>query len=192
MLSKYKEHLKKAKEILKVNSTSGHTKPSQDLYPHQWNWDSGFIAIGYSWYDQKRAIKEIRSLFDAQWTNGMVPQIVFDPKYLGGYFPEPDFWQAESSGKVPEGKLTSGITMPPIHATVCRLIFERAEDSAEAKVFLKEIYPKLKKSHRYLYTCRDPKGEGLVCIRHPWESGVDNSPVWDTVLMIRQKAFLWI
>ncbi len=34
----------------------------------------------------------------------------------------------------------------------------------------------------YFYTCRDPKEEGLVYIRHPWESGVDNSPTWDSVL----------
>ena len=178
----YQEHLIRAKEVLKNNSLSRYTKPSPHLYPHQWNWDSGFISIGYSCYLQAKAQQEILTLFEAQWKNGMVPQIIFNPSSLGKYFPEPDFWETEKSGFVPEGKLTSGITMPPIHATVCRLIFERAIDKKEATSFLKGIYPKLFRSHEYFYSNRDPKNEGLVYIRHPWESGLDNSPIWDSPL----------
>jgi hypothetical protein len=36
-------------------------------YPHQWSWDSGFIAIGNSYYHIEWAIEEIEFLFDAQW-----------------------------------------------------------------------------------------------------------------------------
>ena len=46
------------------------------------NWDSGFIAIGYARYGQGRAQSELSTLFEAQWANGMVPQIVFDPGVL--------------------------------------------------------------------------------------------------------------
>ena len=178
----YQSHIETAKAILTKNWIETNTKPSFLLYPHQWNWDSGFISVGYSRYMQKRAQQEIYTLFEAQWKNGMVPQIVFDPNSLGGYFPEPDFWQTEKSGQVNDGKLTSGITMPPVHATVCRKVFERSEDKKAGEKFLKDMYPKLKRSHEYLYTYRDPKGEGLVYIRHPWESGVDNSPTWDIPL----------
>jgi hypothetical protein len=45
--------------------------------------------------------------------------------------------------------------------------------------FLKRIYPMLLRLHEYLYRERDPDEEGLVYIRHPWESGIDNSPTWD-------------
>jgi glycogen debranching enzyme len=31
-------------------------------------------------------------------------------------------------------------------------------------------------------TDRDPEGSGLVTILHPWESGLDDSPVWDHAL----------
>jgi len=44
------------------------------------------------------------------------------------------------------------------------------------------MYPKLMASHRYLYLHRDPAKTGLVYIRHPWESGLDNSPSWDRPL----------
>jgi hypothetical protein len=172
----FKEYLKVAKQILNGNWTGSYTKPSPSLYPHQWNWDSGFIAIGYAHYNQQRAQQEILSLFSHQWQNGMVPQIVFNPNALGNYFPEPDFWQ------VPDGRLTSGITMPPLHAIACLHIFEHAKDRDNARDFLKEMFPKLLASHRYFYQFRDPDGSGLVYIRHPWESGLDNSPAWDRPL----------
>jgi hypothetical protein len=48
------ELVKAAKAVLDANWTGGSTVPSRDLYPHQWSWDSTFIAIGRSWYDQER------------------------------------------------------------------------------------------------------------------------------------------
>jgi hypothetical protein len=106
----------------------------------------------------------------------MVPQIVFNPETLGNYFPEPDFWQ------VPDGRLTSGITMPPVHATACLHIYRKAKDPGTAKDFLKVMFPKLLVCHRYFYRERDPDQSGLVYLRHPWESGLDNSPAWDMPL----------
>ncbi|UCF57099.1 MAG: DUF547 domain-containing protein [Deltaproteobacteria bacterium] len=172
----FKNYLKVAKKILDGNWTGSYTKPSPRLYPHQWNWDSGFIAIGYAHYDQNRAQQEILSLFQSQWPNGMVPQIVFNSEALGHYFPEPDFWQ------VPDGRFTSGITMPPLHAIACWHIYEEASDKESARDFLRIMFPKLMASHRYLYEFRDPDRTGLVYIRHPWESGLDNSPAWDSAL----------
>ena len=55
-----------AKKILDKNWNGRFTIPSATLYPHQWSWDSGFIAIGNSYSDTDRAIKEIEFLFSAQ------------------------------------------------------------------------------------------------------------------------------
>ena len=178
----FADYVEKAKKILEDNWTGTSTKPSPSLYPHQWNWDSGFIAIGRSHYDTARAIQEIETLFEAQWSNGMLPQIVFNPEELGHYFPEPDFWQTERSPNAPKGKLTSGITMPPVHAIAVEKIYQHALRPRRVLPFLKEIYPKLLDLHAYLYGERDPAKEGLVYIRHPWESGIDNSPTWDVPL----------
>ena len=169
----FADYVDRARRILEDNWTGQYTKPALSLYPHQWNWDSGFIAIGKSHYDTSQAIQEIEALFEAQWLNGMIPQIVFNPEELGHYFPEPDFWQ------VPGGIFTSGITMPPLHAIACRHIFEEAKDRKNAHDFLKVMFPKLMASHSYFYQFRDPNHSGLVYIRHPWESGLDNSPAWD-------------
>ena len=177
-----KKNIKTAQSILNKNWKGSYTIPSSSLYPHQWNWDSGFIAIGYSHYDTEKAIKELQSLFSAQWKNGMLPQIIFNRKSLGKYFPEPDFWQTERSPDSPDNYLTSGITMPPIHGVAVLKIYENAKDKEKVMPFLKWIYPKLLLSHRYLYTERNINGDGLIHIRHPWESGMDNSPAWDSVL----------
>ncbi len=181
MADTIKMYIRKAKSVLDENWTGSYTIPAHRLYPHQWNWDSGFIAIGYSHYNTTRAIKELTSLFKAQWTNGMLPQIVFNEKSLGSYFPEPDFWQAEQSPNAPDGILTSGITMPPIHAIAALMIYENAERPHDVLPFLEWIYPRLLALHEYFYKERDPEGIGLVYIRHPWESGMDNSPMWDKV-----------
>jgi hypothetical protein len=178
----FDRYTQKAKEILSSNWTGSFTKPSPALYPHQWNWDTGFIAIGKAHYDQPGAMAELDSLFSAQWKNGMLPQIVFDPDNLGHYFPEPDFWQTERSPHAPPTKLTSGITMPPVHAIAVEEIWENAKNKRAARLFLERIYPQLISLHEYLYRERDPDGRGLVYIRHPWESGIDNSPAWDQPL----------
>ena len=49
------------------------------LYPHQWSWDSAFIAIGLAHIDAERALRELETLFAAQWADGRVPHIVFNP-----------------------------------------------------------------------------------------------------------------
>jgi len=167
MAKVFADYVERAKRILEDNWTGSSTKPSSSLYPHQWNWDSGFIAIGRSRYDTARAIVEIETLFDAQWSNGMLPQIVFNPNELGHYFPEPDFWQTERSPNAPSGKLTSGITMPPVHAIAVEKIYHNARKPRNVRPFLERIYPKLLALHEYVYKERDPLQEGLVCIRHP-------------------------
>src|SRR5690348_13991562 len=40
------------------------------------------------------------------------------------------------------------------------------------------VWPALLAYHQWLYTDRDPDGEGLVLLIHPWETGLDNTPPW--------------
>ena len=55
-------------------------------------------------------------------------------------------------------------------------------DHERAGAFLAEMLPKLDAWHGYLYRERNRNGDGLIEIWHPWESGMDNSPLWDPVL----------
>ena len=82
--------VRQAKTVLEFNWTGNYTQPGPRLYPHQWSWDSALIAIGYARYDPERAGQELRHLFEAQWKNGLLPQIVFNPEFHG-YFPGANF-----------------------------------------------------------------------------------------------------
>jgi hypothetical protein len=173
--------LRQAKTVLNFNWVGEYTMPGPRLYPHQWSWDTALIAIGYSHYDLGRATSCLRHLFEAQWKNGLLPQIVFNPDF-DDYFPGPNFWHATESPDSPRDPQTSGVVMPPVHATAVLAVYRNAEDQARAKAFLEYVFPRLVAWHEYLYGERDPAGEALVYIRHPWESGMDNSPMWDQIL----------
>jgi hypothetical protein len=137
--------------------------------------------MGYVHYDQARAEDELRALFAAQWSNGLVPHIVFNPA-AAGYSPNPEMWRTIGHPHVPAGSLTSGIVQPPVHTTAVLHIFQHAPDQQRARAFLAEMFPRLRDWHGYLFRERDPRQSGLVYIRHPWESGMDNSPLWDAAL----------
>ena len=169
--------VRRALGVLHANSLGRATSPSLRLYPHQWSWDAACVAMGYAPHDQERAETELRSLFEGQWQNGMLPHIVFTEG--ARYFPGPEFWQTERSPAAPERPRTSGIVQPPLHATAAWRVYRHAGDGDRAAAFLEELFPSLRAWHAYLFRERTRDGEPLVEIWHPWESGMDNSPVWD-------------
>ncbi|UCD89539.1 MAG: hypothetical protein JSW04_14170 [Desulfobacterales bacterium] len=180
----------KAVNILDKNRLNGWTMPSSRLYPHLWNWDSGFISRGYLNYDAEKAYQELRSLFKGQWRDGFLPHIIFNPEYVE-HFPGPSYWKADHSGKVPSGMFTSGISQPPVHATMIVESIKLDPEKDRALSFLKEIYPKLNQLHSFYFNERDPLAENLVSIVHPWESGLDNAPLWDEPLAAITDTSTW-
>jgi hypothetical protein len=164
-----------ARDILRANDRGGYTVPNGRVYPFQWNWDSAFVALGFDQFDRDRAWTELETLFQAQWADGFMPHIVFwqdDP----GYFPGPTVWD---TGKDP---VTSGITQPPVAASVVRQLWESACEAGEGEAFrfrLRALFPKLMAWHRWFRDYRDPEQRGVVIAMHPWETGRDNSPEWD-------------
>lgn len=173
---------KRALDVLEQNWRGASTIPSSTLYPHQWSWDSGFIAIGLSHFNQERAQQELLSLFDGQWLDGRIPHIRFSPVVAeNAYFPGPSFWNSlETSGL--NGIKSSGIIQPAIHARAALDVYRNSSDKESARVFLKTVYPKLVASHEYILNNRVHPKSKLAYIVHPWESGLDNSPYWDETL----------
>jgi len=148
--------------VLKRNGVKSWTKPAPSLYPHQWSWDSAFIALGLAHVDNRRATDKLKALFSAQWKTGKVPHIVFDPEAPPrSYFPDAERWNSNGlSEHAPTGPRTSGLCQPPVHALAVRRIWETAQGKDErrlenARRFLRENYPRLLSWHRYLATARD-------------------------------------
>jgi len=161
--------------ILQKNDMDGYTVPTHGLYPFQWSWDSAITALGWMRMDERRAWREVETMFQGQWDNGMIPHILFhgNPE---SYFPGPEIWGSHQT--IP----SSAISQPPIWATVVRIMVENAGDRMLANEKLANLLPKLLAYHRWWYRERDPEETGLVCSYHPWESGMDNSPAWDEPL----------
>lgn len=178
-----KELTSRAQQVLNHNWNGRFTSPAPEIYPHQWSWDSGFITIGYSHCNQERAEKELDRLFKGQWANGMIPHILYDEEHISeDYFPDADFWKSRDVNRAPNDLQTSGICQPPIHATAVRNLLMHGEDQQRAIEFASKHFEALADWHRYLYDKRDLNDNGLVYIHHPWESGQDNSPLWDPIL----------
>jgi hypothetical protein len=176
-----------AAHVLEANWSHDHTVPSRRLYPHQWSWDAAFIAIGLAYVNPTRAWRDLRSLFEAQWPDGRVPHIVFDPRTAEGeYFPGPAFWDAPAYG-ARAARGSTGLVQPPLHAVAAWEVYRRAASHGTACAQaageeLAWLYPRLVAQQEYLTGRRDASGEGLASIVHPWESGLDNSPSWDAAM----------
>lgn len=158
---------------LKQNDLGGWTRPAPGLYPHQWLWDSCFIAIGLRHINVKRAQKEIKNLFRGQWKNGMLPHIIMKD---GDSYSD-KVWDSSVSKNAPKHVNTSGITQPPMVAEAIARIGESLTRDEKIKWY-RSIFDDLVSYHEWLYRERDPHCEGLVVNVHPWETGLDNNPAW--------------
>lgn len=176
------------KEVLSSNDKGKHTVPAKGLYPHQWLWDSCFIAIGQRHYDVERAQQEILSLLESQWSNGMIPNMKLAPSSVPSQ--EVMFWRSSISPNSPDNVETSGITQPPMLAEAIVRIGEKLPKT-ERRTWYQKVYPALLKYHKWLYAERDPNNSGLVIQIHPWETGLDNTPPWIHELY-KHEMPIWI
>lgn len=160
-----------AKDILQGNDRGTFTVPTHGLYPFQWNWDSMFTAWGIATWDLERAWVEAETLLASQWDCGMVPHIIFH-EGTADYFPGPDVWGA---GGTPP---TSGITQPPVAATMMRSLYN--QDKAFGRARMEAGFDKLAAWHRWFMETRAENG--MIAIIHPWESGRDNALDWDKAM----------
>lgn len=156
-------------KLLKQNSrqTDGfsYTVPSPQNYPYQWLWDSCFHAIILSYFDLNAAKRELFSLISQQFNSGLIPHMIY--------------WVPGKKHRIDWGKTnTSSITQPPIIADAALKIYQTDQDIQ----FLKSIYPALKKFYLYLLHDRDTRGNHLIGLINPDESGEDNSPRFDIPL----------
>lgn len=160
-------------QVMKINQRQfcdwKYTIPSPKTYPYQWLWDSCFHAIIYTRLGQLNLAKaELRSLVSAQWSNGMIPHMIY--------------WQPSTISIFPDinwgSRKTSSITQPPVLASAVYTIYEADGDVN----FVREMLPKIEKFHNYLLRFRDPRGNHLIGVINPDESGEDNSPRFDEAL----------
>lgn len=160
-----------------------YTLPSPETYPYQWLWDSCFHALILSHFDTRSAKEELLSLFVKQFENGMIPHMIYWRKKTKSDFPVIEWGKDD----------TSSITQPPMIAYAVWQIYQKDKQDhgiLSAKKFLEEIYPGLTQFYRYFLEYRDFRGNHMISIINPDESGEDNSSRFDIVLNLPPKHSL--
>jgi beta-galactosidase len=138
-----------------------------------WAWDSWKHAVGLVVFDPDLAKEQVRALFDHQSSSGMIADVV----YLDA---SEDNWRD---------------TKPPLAGWAIREIWQATGDLD----FVRDLYPKLVRYHRFWYADRDHDGDGLceygstdgTIVAARWESGMDNAVRFDNTEMLQNGPSAW-
>jgi putative isomerase len=132
--------------------------PSKIHYVGVWHWDQFFHAIAYRHIDTRLAEDQIRIVLDHQRPDGMLPDAVHD-----------------------EGTVThlmlpvdADVTKPPLAAWTVLKLYQKSGHLD----FLEEVYEALVRWHNW-WMKSSSNEVGLAEYRHPFSSGLDDSPLWD-------------
>jgi hypothetical protein len=137
----------------------GFCPPNPTVYPHQWLWDSCFHAIAWGCVGRAdRGVRELESCLDGQLANGFVPHM----RYTG-----PTVFRGPLQDR-------SSYTQPPIYAHAARRLATQHGARLPAS-----LISAIEHGLEWLWRNR-MTGDGLIYLVHPWESGADDSPRWDS------------
>lgn len=138
-----------------------------------WAWDSWKQAAAMALFAPQVAKENVQAMFDYQDAFGMVPDCIFPVKRENNF----------------------RNTKPPLAAWAVWQIYKQTKDIN----FVKLLYPKLLKYHKWWYINRDHNNHGLceygstdgTKIAAAWESGMDNAVRFDHIEMLQNNKHAW-
>jgi putative isomerase len=151
----------------------GGIMPSITTFDGFWGWDTWKQAVACAYFEPKLAKSSILSMYDYQGENGMITDCIFSNK----------------------SRNIDSNTKPPLSAWAVWTIFKNTNDTA----FLKLMYPKMIKFHRWWYADRDINSN-LLCeygstngvpLTAKWESGMDNAVRFDNSVLLKKSDKTW-
>ncbi|MEP3390696.1 MAG: trehalase family glycosidase, partial [Reichenbachiella sp.] len=133
-----------------------------------WAWDSWKHSVGLADILPQLAKDQILTMYDYQDIDGMIADCIFRDTLF-----EKHNWRD---------------TKPPLSGWAIAKVFETTQDT----IFIKQLYPKLKKYHQWWYDFRDHDQNGLceygstdgTRVAAAWESGMDNAVRFDEATML--------
>jgi hypothetical protein len=150
----------------------GFTCPATPRYRHQWYWDSCFHAIVWTHFDPARARRELRTLVDAGRSDGFIPHTAF--------WDAPAGWRRApfyATARIARNLATESIQTPLIAVAWERVAAQSPDDPS----FATDGLALLERHYEWLTNNRDPDDDRLLSIILPDESGLDDSPKYDSV-----------
>lgn len=150
----------------------GYCVPNATTYPWQWLWDSCFHAVAWAHLGDERGVLEVTRALSVQDDDGFVPHLIYRP----GPSPHAGLWGTQD---------TSSITQPPMYGHAIAELTRTGFDVPG------EVIDRAHRGMRFLLHRRQRSVGGLVELCHPWESGCDDSPRWDSALATAWTAQRW-
>ncbi len=132
--------------------------PSKIHYVGVWQWDQFFHALAYRHVNARLAEDQIRIVLDHQREDGMLPDAIHDEGLVIRL----------------TAPVEAEVTKPPLAAWAAMKIFEVTQHLD----FLEEVYEPMVRWHEW-WINRNSDEHGLCVYRHPFSSGLDDSPLWD-------------
>jgi hypothetical protein len=172
-----------ALERLKANRRTGYDPfyrfnyeysiPSHGRYQWQWFWDSCFHVIALAKLDSEMAIRELETILTSQRDDGFIGHIVYWGRR--GAVLSSLYMQS----KIGEWRRRhSAMLQPPLIGQALEAVFNATGD----RELLRRNLPKVLAYYDWIKRERDPDNSGLFSIISPFECGMDNAPVFDSVL----------
>ena len=149
--------------------------PSLFGYVGAWQWDAYFIALGLRHGHPELARDQLRLVTGAQAADGQLPDVVHDGGVLanGRDLPDADRQRLLEHGSS-YADAAVPLTKPPLLLWTAEQLHAVAPDDA----FLAEMIDRAGANHAWWY--RDSVRAGQPCYLHPYSSGLDDSPAFDT------------
>lgn len=159
--------------------------PSEGRYQWQWFWDSCFHVIALAKLDPRMAIRELETILASQKNDGFIGHIAYWGRrgaFLSALYVQSRFgeWRRRHSAML----------QPPLLGQSVEAVYKATGD----RDFLNRTLPKVIAYYDWIMRERDPDNTGLMSIISPFECGMDNSPVFDSVLGLKHPgrfALLW-
>lgn len=159
--------------------------PSKGRYHWQWFWDSCFHVIALARLDPAMARRELDTLLATQREDGFIGHITYWGRrgaFLSALYAQSSVGQWR--------RRQSAMIQPPVLAHAVEAVFNAVKDEDALKADL----DKAESFYKWISRERDPDETGLFRIISPYECGLDNSPVFDGPLGLKnpgRKALLW-
>lgn len=146
--------------------------PQIDHFGSSFKWDAGTIALGLATYDALDAADQLDAHMIGAHPDGLISNEVVFGQLNFAQKKILRFHQFSEAGG------TSNITQPPNLAHGVRVVAESLPEQQQL-AYLQQMFPPLAKEAEWLLKARTDSQDGLITLVHPYESGMDNSPIWD-------------
>jgi glycogen debranching enzyme len=159
-----------------------YVAPAAKPYPFQYFWDTCLHVVVLARLGEfDLAKRNLRSQFAMQKESGFVGHMVFWKQVLPRR--RTDVMQARPTLESLRPHM-SALVQPPLAGMALHALWQACGD----RVFLGELYARVRRQHEWLAKHRDFDGDGLLSIISPFESGMDWKTSYDPVLGYARRS----